>query len=356
MDADFWNEMKPKFLKPDEIHQEQPQENLHFDDDPFPNVPDELKALEQWVLWKAEIRDGKPTKVPYQSDGNKAQTNALRTWTDYRSVCQHLSRFTGIGCVFTEDDSLCGIDLDNCLDANGKVKAWAVPIVEALKQVSYGEVSPNQNGIKFWTRAELPPIAKHKVYIDQNTGEAIEAYDKGRYFTVTGKGKGEIKDGQAVIDRLVSEHLKPEPSRGRPQPTPAKIENRTASEVIEKIRASKQLHKFEALMRGDTRGYGSASEADIGLCSVLAFWTQDISVIDTIFRQSQLYRPKWDDQHRADGATYGEMTIETALSGSRETYNAPQRNLSTQRETYTPRGRPKKRETYTPRGRRKKCQ
>jgi len=29
------------------------------------NIPAELKALPQWLLWRLETRDGKPTKVPY---------------------------------------------------------------------------------------------------------------------------------------------------------------------------------------------------------------------------------------------------------------------------------------------------
>ena len=31
----------------------------------FGAVPDELKKLAQWVLWKYETRDGKTTKIPY---------------------------------------------------------------------------------------------------------------------------------------------------------------------------------------------------------------------------------------------------------------------------------------------------
>ena len=104
---------------------------------------------------------------------------------------------------------------------------------------------------------------------------------------------------------------------------------KSAGEVIQQIRQSKQCHKFDTLMRGNTTGYGSQSEADIALCSVIVFWTQNSTVIDAIFRQSQLYRDKWDEKHRADGATYGQMTIEKALSQSRKTYTP--KNPKTQR-------------------------
>ena len=157
-------------------------------DDPFPAVPAELKALRQWVAWREEQRDGKPTKIPYQVNRRKAQPNNPQTWTDYQTVCDHRDDFSGIGFVFSADDSYCGIDLDDCLDAQGKLKAWAKPIVDRLKSVGYGERSPSGHGIKFWTRAALGTETKHKVYVVEGA-DAIEIYDQLRYFTVTGKGK-----------------------------------------------------------------------------------------------------------------------------------------------------------------------
>ena len=218
------------------------------------------------------------------------------------------------------------------------MKAWAEPIVEKLKPVAYGEVSPSGKGIKFWVRAKLPPEAKHKAYIVEDA-DAIEAYNSGRYFTVTGKGKGTIEDGQQVIDWLVKQYLNGELQGNRGltttdgvslrfpshRPTQASTSNLeidylNASEVIKRIRESRQSAKFDALMQGNITGYGSQSEADLALCGVIGFWTQAPAVIDAIFRQSALMRPKWDERHRGDKATYGQMTIEEALSGKRETY------------------------------------
>ena len=316
---------------------EQLPENADFSiNDPFPRVPAELKARRQWVCWRAETRDGKPTKIPYQTikrkgEYLKAQSNQADTWTDYQTVCDHLDNFSGIGFVFSSDDPYCGIDLDHCLDAQGKLKDWAKPIVDRIKGVGYGERSPSGNGIKFWTRATLPTEAKHKAYIVKGA-DAIEAYDQLRYFTVTGRGKGDIGDGQAVIDWLVQEHLS-EPQR--PTHTtdrqPSATENLNAGEVIERIRASKQSAEFNALMAGNTTGHGSQSDADLRLCGVIKFWSQETAVIDTIFRQSALMRPKWDEKHRGDGATYGQMTIEKALSGNRETYTQPRPARATNR-------------------------
>jgi hypothetical protein len=62
-------------------------------------------------------------------------------------------------------------------------------------------------------------------------------------------------------------------------------------------------------------GYRSSSEADLALCSLLASWTNDPAHIDSLFRQSALFRPKWDER-RGDG-TYGDRTILRAIAGSR---------------------------------------
>ena len=296
--------------------------------DPLPAVPSELKGRPQWVVWRQETRKGKPTKVPYQPTGKKAQSNEPNTWTAYRETLSHRDRFSGIGFVFSEADPYCGIDLDDCIDEHGKLKAWATPIVDRLKVVSYGEKSPSGNGIKFWTRATLPPDAKHKFYFVKGA-DAIEAYDNGRYFTVTGRGKGTIDDGQAAIDWLVEAHLTEKPTEPTPPlPRSAPTNNLNADEVIAQIRTSKQAAKFDRLMSGNTSDHGSHSEADCGLCGVIAFWTKDPALIDSIFRSSRLMRDKWDEQHRADGATYGQMTIAKALSEQRETYTPPKRRYS----------------------------
>lgn len=58
---------------------------------------------------------------------------------------------------------------------------------------------------------------------------------------------------------------------------------------------------FERLWRGDTSEYrDDQSAADLALCVMLAFWTgKDETRIDSLFRQSGLYRQKWErDEYR----------------------------------------------------------
>jgi primase-polymerase (primpol)-like protein len=62
----------------------------------------------------------------------------------------------------------------------------------------------------------------------------------------------------------------------------------------------------------------------MALCCLLAFSTGgDAQRVDRLFRESGLMREKWDAVHSADGATYGERTIERACRVTSERYNPP---------------------------------
>jgi len=89
--------------------------------------------------------------------------------------------------------------------------------------------------------------------------------------------------------------------------------------LLEKIRTAALAGRFNTLWCGDwsAAGYSSQSEADLALCSMLAFWTKHDSMrMDRLFHQSGLFRAdEWDcpDSH---GRTYGERTIEKACAKS----------------------------------------
>ena len=57
--------------------------------------------------------------------------------------------------MFSRDDSLAGIDLDDCLDEHDGVKPWACGVVERFAD-TYMEISPSGGGLKVWARGSLP--------------------------------------------------------------------------------------------------------------------------------------------------------------------------------------------------------
>ncbi|MBX9901625.1 MAG: AAA family ATPase [Burkholderiaceae bacterium] len=79
-------------------------------------------------------------------------------------------------------------------------------------------------------------------------------------------------------------------------------------------KACKHSTKFASLFAGDINSYPSHSEADQAFSNLISYYTSDHLTIDGVFRKSKLYREKWDEVHFANGDTYGEATIATALA------------------------------------------
>ena len=173
----------------------------------FESVPDDLKERDQWVLWRS-VKDpstGKLKKLPFQCNGRAAAVDDPLTWSTFEAVetalSQNPGRFSGIGFVFAADDPFCGIDLDNCLTADGQLKPWAQPAAARFFD-TYAEVSPSHTGIKIWCKAQLAGIGKRRPYHDG----AVEVYDRGRFFTVTGQAwresPAQIEEHQADVTHL----------------------------------------------------------------------------------------------------------------------------------------------------------
>src|SRR5215208_5993877 len=279
----------------------------------------DTKDLRQWLCWRIEERDGEPTKVPYgPRTGQRADSTAPETWGGYDEAVTAYEEhsYDGIGFVFTPDDDLCGVDLDKCVDPEtGEIEEWAQEVIEEL--ASNTEISPSGTGVHVLVRATLPE--------GRNRKGRFEAYDRGRYFTVTGKHlpvspqtiKSRQEELRAVLRRVFGE----ESTNGHAKPVaPTELVDNglSDSEVIQKALAASNGERFSRLWNGDTQEYGSHSEADLARCGMLAFWTGgDATRMDTLFRQSGLYRKKWD---RND---YRNRTIREALSGKTEFYEAP---------------------------------
>lgn len=82
------------------------------------------------------------------------------------------------------------------------------------------------------------------------------------------------------------------------------------------VRALKDPY-IKSLFEGDLSEYeNDHSRADLALCSKLAPYAGgSIKALDRMFRQSQLFRDKWDERHGSD--TYGNITLVKAMEGQR---------------------------------------
>lgn len=285
--------------------------------------PVELLALRQFVLWRSETRDGKRTKVPYQIDGRKASSTDPATWTDFETAVRAFvdggPRYSGFGFVFTPDDPYCGVDLDKVIDqSTGEMNDRALSIIETLG--SYTEYSPSGTGTHTFVKATLPEGSRRRA-------GPVECYDAGRYFTVTGRQFGSTPDTIAEWDgvqlqKLLFPDVIPETPRFMLTPirlpAPLPLSDR---DVFDLAAGAANGAKFRDLWNGGFGGHSSQSEADSALCWLLAFWTnRNPAQMDALFRQSGLWRPKWDERRGAQ--TYGELTIRRACERDGEMFSA----------------------------------
>ncbi len=117
-------------------------------------------------------------------------------------------------------------------------------------------------------------------------------------------------------ERLAKLHAGLFPAKGKERPATAP--ELADNELLEKARQAKNGTQFSRLYdRGDWKGagYKSHSEGDQALCNMLAFWVgNDSGKIDAFFRQSAMYRDKWE---RED---YRQRTIGAAVAATSNVY------------------------------------
>jgi hypothetical protein len=166
-------------------------------------IPAALRSLPQWVAWGV-FWDGKRWgKVPLDVTSvsttgyGKAKSNKPYTWREldrvraawgktYGDVRLRLPEPDGPGFVFKDGGGMLGIDVDRCRNPQtGELSSVAVNIIGELP--GYWEASPSGTGIKGFFVGQLPEGQKtHKAMVGDGP-EEVEAYDKGRFFCVTGQ-------------------------------------------------------------------------------------------------------------------------------------------------------------------------
>jgi primase-polymerase (primpol)-like protein len=308
-------------------------------------LPPAIRASARCVLWRYELRDGRLTKVPYvaTAPARRAAVDDPATWCPFHIAEAAFRTGYGDGVGLVLGAGLCGVDLDHGRDPRtGAVSDEVMAVIRLLD--SYTEVSPSRTGLHVLARGVLPPGRRRR--------GLIEVYGGGRFFTLTGwhvvGTPVTLEERTAALAALhrqvfgvctVSGVSALEMSAGAPFGASAcgtsTISGTSASYMpyispsystdamlIAHAHAARNGQKFARLWAGDASGYASRSEADLALCSLLAFWTgNDPERIDRLFRASGLMRPKWNSRRGEE--TYGARTIARALSGMRQLTGHP---------------------------------
>lgn len=157
----------------------------------LPPKPDtispQLKTVDNWVLSKPIMRDGKWTKPPFQPNGAYAKSTDPSTWSSFDTVLEAYKRggFFGIGFVLDgkphfDGKYLHGFDWDHCI-VDGKV-APEVEVKMKELRIPRVEISISGTGLRgFFLHDE--PLRSVRTQID---GRSVELYSDKRYMTTTG--------------------------------------------------------------------------------------------------------------------------------------------------------------------------
>ena len=182
----------------------------------YKDIPAELKDLRQWVGFVLDYNEdkGKNDKLPIDPHNlTNAKANNAETWGTYQSAfdCigkkasywvqrksgwqKHEKTIDGIGIEFA--GGIFGVDLDHVITQDG-IDPAAQDIIETLD--SYTEYSPSGTGVHILCKGTIPPG-------ERKAGSA-EMYSQGRFFTVTGKAYGPVKQLAERTAQAAAVHAK----------------------------------------------------------------------------------------------------------------------------------------------------
>ena len=269
------------------------------------------------------------SKLPVKSNGLSASSTNQGTWTDFLTAQEAYAtgNFSGIGFVFTAEDNLAGIDLDDCRDPEtGELNEFAKNIVDKVK--GYVEVSPSGTGIKIFTLANIT-----HAHVDHSVG--LECYGRARYFTVTGNVlQGEIPTELQDVTSIIPERtirVSGDAFEDYAPPVPEYDIHRVETELLSKLSPNcgygewlsvgqALQHQFdgdvEACELWDRWSQGGTSYKNSGSYSCYSKWKtfkgQGTTLRTLIFKVNQ--------QEREEAIARGEVVLDTGAMNHARTF------------------------------------
>lgn len=285
---------------------------------------DALMVQSIWFCWNYETRKGKKTKVPKSATGTATGTNAAyeHTWVTFDAAQKAAQErgYDGVGFRIPEDYFFLDIDHMNETD----------PFVRGIldRFDSYTERSVSGEGLHIYGRCDVSRIPTYtdkdgkmrldKAYYTKNPKNNMELYSgalTNRFAVYTGNAIRDVPL-KACTDALLEtldQNMRRKPKK-ESLVTYVGVDGETYDdhelfEVVTSLMKQKNGDKFSQLFHaGDCSEYGSQSEADCALCSMIAFRVgPNPDAVDKVFRASALYREKWERQD------YRESTIAAGI-------------------------------------------
>lgn len=317
----------------------------------YSQIPPELKKVKRWVCYNDK-------KIPMNAiSGGYARCSDPITWCSFNVAIMgcYKYQFSGIGFMLGYDEktgiNFFGIDLDNHEDKEtGKKQLTPNEFYDLSQEFinaldSYTEYSHSGEGVHIICKGFLPEGNRRRA------GCPIEMYDTDRFFTMSGNviNNSDVQERTKEIKPLWEKYLNVQDEKRiafqsrentitiggfsyKNNVVTVGGHDLDDTELIDKIRASKNGSNFISLYNGDMSRYSNDhSVADMAMCDILAFWTGcNAQQMDRIFRKSGLMRKKWDEKRGKQ--TYGERIIEAAISSQTDVYVPPTKTIVIQTE------------------------
>jgi len=245
----------------------------------------ELKVMKIWFLWQWKSgKNGKPTKVPISANGTSTGTSSewSHTWVAYDEAVGAVEAQHAAGVGFKVPEGYFFLDADHY--------SLEDPFIQLVldRFNSYTERSVSGGGLHIYGKcdiAKLPIVydangkAKlDRAYYTKNPNNNLELYIGGltnRFAVFTGDVVVEqpLKEcTSAVLVTLDKNMRRAEKKRYSENRDGDKV----TFDIICNLRKQKNGDKFRRLFdEGDISDYGTHSEADAALCSLIAFRTGD---------------------------------------------------------------------------------
>ena len=176
------------------------------------------------------------------------------------------------------------------------------------------QVQTPSGGLHIYFRGEIATSAQTKL------GAGVDTRGKGGYIVLPGS-KLDTDKLPYIVTNGAEVALLPHWLKSMVRDKSVPLEPLTGDGGISRLRDADVLErargdeKFQLLLRGDWEGdFPSQSEADMALCTKLAFYTgKDFVQMDRLFRKSGLYREKWERDDYRDGTLQKSVVLQAEM-------------------------------------------
>ncbi len=207
----------------------------------------------------------------------------------------------------------------------GHILPWADELIRQLN--SYTEISRSNSGIHIFLYGQAPLLENEKLRCKASnilgTCPDFEIFFKNKFATITGNILVDQPIRQVAKNEILQIYRMFFPKDTFEDISAQKLENSpsmTNEELLERARHAKNGRRFSDLYdRGSWNSrYSSASEADMALTGMLAFYSQKEEQLIELLMASALYREKWKEREN-----YLPTLVQKVLSTAQGTFQSP---------------------------------